>query len=186
MIGSGMKFELKSKEDRIRAFKTVVLRLFEDIKKKKCLPYVHILYIDEHGSAFNRYLALYIVDGKKVYVDPFSAEFVLKLLLRMKNVTEVEYDSDSCRVIMTFIESPVKEVVKQIVNEMFRRYGEIKNVTLFYDDPTGRFAGALVDGKNLDRDLLEKLTELDQERPKAMEYFVKELKKRGVDVKEVI
>jgi len=101
-----MRFMLRSVEDRKRAFREIREAIVEDVFIKKCLPYLHVLVIDSDGSVYNRYLGLYTIceNGSErcIYIDVFSIEFALRLFLKLKRVTEVEYDPDECRVVVTY------------------------------------------------------------------------------------
>ncbi len=102
-----MRFELKGKEDRKRAFKEIWKLVINDIGRGR-LPTYHVLRCEYDGVVSNHYMtpiSLEPVDekgNKAVWVEDF--EFFLKLMLRLKNVVEVEYDSERPAVIFTYIE----------------------------------------------------------------------------------
>jgi len=102
-----MKFELKTREDRKRAFKEIWRLVLNDVGNGR-LPTYHILHIERDGTVDNHYMtpiSLEPVDdkgSKAVWVQDF--EFFLKLLLRLKRIVEVEYDHERPAVIFTYAE----------------------------------------------------------------------------------
>ncbi|RLE48889.1 MAG: hypothetical protein DRJ18_00940 [Candidatus Methanomethylicota archaeon] len=102
-----MKFELKTVEDRKKAFKELRSLVLNDIGNGR-LPTFHILHIERDGTADNHYMtpiSLEPVDEKgtkAVWVQDF--EFFLKLLLKLKKVVEVEYDPKRPAIIFTYEE----------------------------------------------------------------------------------
>jgi len=102
-----MKFELKTVEDRKKAFKELRRLVLNDVGKGR-LPTFHILHIERDGTVDNHYMtpiSLEPVDeegNKAVWVQDY--EFFLKLLLKLKNVVEVEYDPNRPAIIFTYEE----------------------------------------------------------------------------------
>ncbi|RLF08479.1 MAG: hypothetical protein DRJ60_00010 [Thermoprotei archaeon] len=102
-----MKFELKTREDRMRAFKEIWRLVLNDVGNGR-LPTYHILHIERDGTVDNHYMtpiSLEPVDdkgNKAVWVQDF--EFFLKLLLSLRKVVEVEYDHERPAVIFTYSE----------------------------------------------------------------------------------
>ena len=102
-----MRYELKTVEDRKKAFKAIWSLILEDIGRGR-IPTFHVFHIESDGTADNHYMtpiSLEPVDdkgSKAVWVQDF--EFFLKLLLRLKKVVEVEYDHERPAIIFTYIE----------------------------------------------------------------------------------
>jgi len=103
-----MKFELKTIRDRKKAFKELWRLILNDVGKGR-LPTFHILHIERDGTVDNHYMipiSLEPVDekgNKAVWVQDY--EFFLKLLLKLKNVVEVEYDLKRPAIIFTYEEA---------------------------------------------------------------------------------
>ena len=102
-----IRFELKNREDRKRAFKKLRGLILNDIVNGR-IPTYHVLHIEEDGSADNHYMtpiSLSPVDEggtRAVWIQDF--EFFLKLLLRLKRVVEVEYNPEEPSIVFTYIE----------------------------------------------------------------------------------
>lgn len=105
--GVVMRFELKTVEDRVRAFKEIWRLVLNDVGRGR-LPTYHILHIEKDGFIDNHYMTPISLEpvnkrgDRAVWVHDF--EFFLKLLLRLKKVTEVEYDPKRPAVIFTYVE----------------------------------------------------------------------------------
>jgi len=102
-----MEFVLDSAERRKRAFKVIRERMFRDIVKGR-IPTFHVLRINRDGVVSNHYMTPISLEpvnergDKMIWVQDF--EFFLKLFLRLKKVTRVEYDSRRPAVIFTYEE----------------------------------------------------------------------------------
>jgi len=101
------KFELKTIEDRKRAFKEIWKLVLNDVGRGR-IPTYHILHIEKDGTADNHYMTPISLEpvnergDRMIWVQDF--EFFLKLLLRLKRVVEVEYDPKRPAVIFTYAE----------------------------------------------------------------------------------
>ncbi len=106
-----MKFEIKSAEDRKKAYMEIRRSMIRDIVKGR-IPTFHVFHIDEYGVASNHYMtpiSLEHVDeegNKMIWIDDF--EFFLRLLLRLRGVVEVEYDNKRPAIVFTYIEHKVE------------------------------------------------------------------------------
>jgi len=102
-----MEFVLDSAERRKRAFREIRKLILRDLTRGR-IPTYHILRIDRDGVVSNYYMTPISLEpvnergDKMIWVQDF--EFFLKLLLRLKKVTRVEYDSRRPAVIFTYEE----------------------------------------------------------------------------------
>ncbi|RLG50031.1 MAG: hypothetical protein DRN90_00210 [Thermoproteota archaeon] len=102
-----MKIELRSAEDRKRAFREIWRLVLNDLGKGR-IPTYHILHIEEDGSADNHYMTPISLEpvnekgDKMIWVQDF--EFFLKLLLLLEKIVEVEYDPKRPAVIFTYVD----------------------------------------------------------------------------------
>jgi len=102
-----MKFELKTKEDRKRAYNELRKLILNDLGNGR-VPTFHVLHIESDGTTDNHYMTPISLEpvnkrgDKMIWVQDF--EFFLKLLLRLKRVVEVEYDPKRPAVIFTYAE----------------------------------------------------------------------------------
>lgn len=102
-----VRFELRHVKDRVKAFKHLRKIIANDLIKGR-IPTYHVFCISYDGTATNRYMtpvSLEPIDDKgSIEVNLFDFEFFLKLMLRLKNVKEVEYDPKRPAIIFTYIE----------------------------------------------------------------------------------
>lgn len=103
-----IEFELKTVEDRRKAFATLSKRILRDVLDGR-IPTYHVLHFERNGSAHSHVMtpiSLEPVDsqGRKViFIQDF--EFWLKFLLKNKNVTDVEYDPSRPAILFVYDES---------------------------------------------------------------------------------
>jgi len=103
-----LKIELKSSDDRRKAFFAVRERILSDLVSGR-IPTFHVLHFEKDGSADNHYMTPISVEPvndqgcKMIWIQDF--EFWLKLLLKIKRVVNVEYDPSRPAVIFTYDES---------------------------------------------------------------------------------
>jgi hypothetical protein len=103
-----MRFELRTVEDRRKAFRELLRMVLDDIAEKEKIPTFHVVHVEKDGSIDNHYMtpvSLEPVDDRgNIGVWAQDFEFFLKLLLRLKNIIEVEYDPERPAVIFTYAE----------------------------------------------------------------------------------
>ena len=103
-----MRFELKTIEDRRKAFRKIWKKVLNDVGNGR-IPTYHVLHIGKDGTVGNHYMTPISLEpvnergDRMVWIQDF--EFFLKLLLRLKRVVEVEYDSERPAVIFTYVEN---------------------------------------------------------------------------------
>jgi len=101
-----MRFELRTIEDRRRAFREIWERVLNDVGSGR-IPTYHVLHIEGDGTVDNHYMTPISLEpvnergDMMVWVQDF--EFFLKLMLRLKRVIEVEYDPKRPAVIFTYV-----------------------------------------------------------------------------------
>ena len=107
----GMRFELKTAEDRRKAFRELLRMILDDIAERGKTPTFHVVHIEKGGAVDNHYMtpvSLEPIDDRgSIGVWAQDFEFFLKLLLRLKNVIEVEYDPERPAVVFTYAEPEV-------------------------------------------------------------------------------
>jgi len=102
-----MEFVLDSTVRRKRAFREIRRLILRDLTRGR-IPTYHILRINRDGDVSNHYMTPISLEpvnergDKMIWVQDF--EFFLKLFLRLKKVTRVEYDSRRPAVIFTYEE----------------------------------------------------------------------------------
>ena len=102
-----MKFELRTPEDRRRAYNTIMKLILNDLAQGR-IPTYHILRLDEEGGAANHYMTpvslepVNVKGNRMIWVQDY--EFFLRLLLRLKRVVEVAYDPGRPAVVFTYME----------------------------------------------------------------------------------
>ena len=100
-----MEFVLDSAERRKRAFREIRKLILRDLTRGR-IPTYHILRISGDGDVSNHYMTPISLEpvnergDKMMWVQDF--EFFLKLFLRLKKVTRVEYDGRRPAVIFTY------------------------------------------------------------------------------------
>lgn|GEM_PF-2652448 len=103
-----IKFELKTVEDRKKAFTVISERILRDILNGR-IPTYHVLHFNRDGSAHNHFMtpiSLEPVDSqgrKMIWIQDF--EFWLKFLLKNRKVTYVEYVPSRPAILFTYDES---------------------------------------------------------------------------------
>ena len=101
-----VRFELRRTKDRVKAFRQL-RRIISDNLIRGRIPTFHVLCISHDGTATNHYMtpvSLEPIDDRgSILVNLFDFEFFLKLMLRLKNVKEVEYDPSRPAIIFTYV-----------------------------------------------------------------------------------
>lgn len=73
--------------------------------------------------------------------------------------------------------------VREIVDEMLRRYNNINNVEIWLTDPIGNIADIVVDSRPLDEDIIARIFELEETYGTTVQDVLEEeLKKRGINI----
>ncbi|RLG70638.1 MAG: hypothetical protein DRO23_13065 [Thermoprotei archaeon] len=102
-----MLIELHTIEDRKKAFKIMWKKILKDLLKGR-IPTYHVLHFYKHGSVGNHYMTPISLEpvnkegDRMVWINDF--EFFLRLFLRLKRVTTVEYDEKRPAVIFYYEE----------------------------------------------------------------------------------
>ena len=103
-----MRFELKTIEDRKRAYGEIIKSIINDVINGR-LPTFHVLHIRRDGTTDNHYMTPISLEpvnergDRMLWIQDFG--FFLKLMLRLKRVIEVEYDPKRPAVIFTYIDT---------------------------------------------------------------------------------
>ncbi|HID04951.1 MAG TPA: hypothetical protein EYP20_04005 [Aigarchaeota archaeon] len=104
-----MRFELRTAEDRRRAFRELARLALQDLARGR-VPTFHVVHVEGDGAADSHYMtpiSLEPVDGEGS-VAAFAQDllFFLRLLLRLRRVVEAEYDPERPAIVFTYLEQP--------------------------------------------------------------------------------
>ena len=103
-----MRYKLRTIEDRKRTYREIIRLIINDVINGR-LPTFHVLHIRRDDTADNHYMtpiSLEPVDEKgnrALWIQDFG--FLLKLMLRLKRVLEVEYNPKRPAVIFIYVDA---------------------------------------------------------------------------------